>query len=68
MSARPEHGEPQHVQSGAEGMGAPAERGASQHAPGETSQRPSEERAERDFGMRGNTAHRPEEFNPDDFE
>ncbi|HEX2315808.1 MAG TPA: hypothetical protein VHJ17_18835 [Thermomonospora sp.] len=25
-------------------------------------------REEQDWGMTGNTSHRPEEFNPDDFE
>jgi hypothetical protein len=68
MSARPERGEPRHAQGGAKGMSAPTEGGTSRSAAQETARQSSETRAERDFGMTGNTAHRPEEFNPDDFE
>ncbi|SEG77145.1 hypothetical protein SAMN04489712_111255 [Thermomonospora echinospora] len=66
MRTEPERGEPQRVDSTeSEGMSAarpsPAEGRISGRAAEST-------RPDWDYGMTGNTAHRPEEFNPDDFE
>jgi len=69
MSAKPEPGGTPHPVSGRGRPAAPAASAAGS-APRTTAQptgRSSRSRG-KDYGMRGNTAHRSEEFSPDDFE
>ncbi|MBA9002348.1 MULTISPECIES: hypothetical protein [Thermomonospora] len=70
MSAQSQPSRPDRPERGAseEAAGAPlteTERETSRRPAGQTPEQPKQTQ---DSGMTGGTAHRPEEFNPDDFE